>query len=398
MRHVMASGLPLPPVPYTKSFAQIVSDFSAAAQAASAQPLDFNTGSVFLALAEASAGNADWLQKLYLFALLVERLQTSQGQWVDTWTADYMPAASGSNSPRLPASPASGQCTFSRNNPQSQVIVPVGTLVATFDGSQVYQVNADTTNLAYNPTIITGGGFVIPAGTASLNITVTALNPGTGGNVSANTITLIRSTVVGVDSVTNPAPLTTGLDMETDDALKARFKLYIASLSKATEGAIGYAITSLQQGLQYTIHENIDPNLATDYGSVVVYVDDGSGQISSTLVQSAATAVNNIRAAGCRTQVLGATALNVNISLTVTVAAGYNSPSVVAAVSNAVGAYVNALGLENTLFYTELIHTAYSASPGVTNVSSVLLNNGTADVVPGNGQTIKVGTLTVASH
>src|SRR5690348_14728790 len=214
------AGLPLPPVPYTKSIAQIVSDFTAAAQAAAEQNLDFSEGSVFLALAEATAGNADWLQKLYLFALLVERLQTSQGQWVDTWTADYMPAVTGSNSPRLPASPASGQVTFSRNNPQSQAIIPVGTLVATFDGTQVYEINADTTNPNYNATIITGGGFVLAAGVTSINVTATALNPGTQGNVLANTITLIRSSVVGIDSVTNPAPLTTGLDQESDDALK----------------------------------------------------------------------------------------------------------------------------------------------------------------------------------
>lgn len=390
------SGLPLPPVPFTKSLAQIVADFAAAAQAQSNTPLDFSVGSVFLALAEATAGNADWLQKLYVFALLVERLQTSQGPWVDTWTADYMPPVAGTNSPRLPASPASGQVTFSRTTPQSQAIIPVGALVTTFDGTQVYQVNADVTNTAYSATIIPGGGFIVPAGQNSLNVGVSALTPGTAGNALANTITVIRSSIVGIDTVTNAAPFTTGLDKESDAALKARFKLYILSLRAGTPGAIGYAITSLQQGLQYTIHENVDPNGAIDYGAVTVYVDDGSGNPSATIVANALTAVNGIRAAGVRPEVVGATTLYANVNMVITTAAGYDHPTVVAAVSNAVGAYVDDLGLEVTLPYTELSHVAYNASPGVTNVTQMTLNAGTADLVPGMGQTIKIGTLTVS--
>lgn len=390
-------SLPLPTVPYTKTFAQIVSDFSAAAQAQSATPLDFETGSVFLALAEATAGNADWLQKLFLFALIVERLATSQGSWVDTFTADFMPVVAGTQSPRLPAAPASGQVTFSSNAFQSQRIIPVGALVATFDGSQVYKINADTTNSAYNATIIPGGGFVIPVGQQTLNVTATALTAGTAANVNANTITLIRSPIVGVDTVTNPAPLTTGMDQESDAALKVRFALFIASLSKATEGAIGFAITSIQQGLQYAIHESVDPNGATDYGSVVVYVDDGSGFPSATLVQEASTAVSAVRAAGTRPQVLGATALDVNITMTIKVAVGYNVQTVTGSVSNAVGSFVNNTGLEKTLVWSELIHVAYNASPGVVNVTNTLLNGQQTDVIPGMGQTIKLGTITISS-
>lgn len=390
-----STGLPLPPVPYTKSLAQIVADFAAAAQATSSVPLDFSIGSVFLALAQAEGANADWMQKLYLFALLVSRLQTSQGQWVDTWTADFMPAQPGTNSPRLPASAASGAVTFTSNFPQSQRVIPVGTLVATYNASQVYQVYADPTNAAYSATIIPGGGFIVPAGQASLNVNVIALNPGTGGNVLANTITIIQSSVVGIDTVTNPAPLTTGLNEESDAALKARFKLFIASLTAGTVGAIEYAVISLQQGLQVTVHENIDPNGATDYGAVTVYVDNGSGGPPSSLVQSALAAVNNIRAASVRPNVLGASTLAANVSMTVDVANGYNAQLVIAAVNNAIGAYVNSLGLENELPYTQLANVAYQASPGVTNVTSIMLNNNNVDLVPAMGQTIKIGSLTV---
>jgi uncharacterized phage protein gp47/JayE len=389
------AGLPLPPVPFIKTFANIVADYAAAAQGSSSTPLDFSEGSVFLALAEATAGNVDWLQKLYLFTLLTQRLYTSQGPWVDTWTADYMPAVPGTSSPRLPAAPASGAVTFSRANPQSQAIVPVGAQVASFDGSQVYQVNADTTNSAYSATIIPGGGFIIPAGQEGLDITVTALNPSTAANVQANTITLLQSSVVGVDTVNNAAPLTTGSNPESDAALKARFVQYIASLSKATDGAIAYSITSLQQGLQVAEHDNVDPNGATDYGNVVVYVDDGSGNPSSATVQAALAAATGVKAAGVRIMVLGATTLVANVSMTIVSAVGYYHPTVIAAVGNAIGAYIDSLGIETTLPFTELIHVAYSASPGVTNVIGTTLNGGTSDLVPGFGQTIKLSNLSI---
>lgn len=390
------AGLPLPPVPFTKSFAQIVNDFAAAAQAESLTPLDFTVGSVFLALAQAHTGSVDWLQKLYLFALLVERLQTSQGGWVDTWTADYMPPVDGSNSPRLPATPATGQVTFSRNTPQSQAVIPVGSLVATFDGSQVYQVYADSTNTAYSATIVPGGGFIVPANQTSLNVGVRALNPGTAGNALANTITLIRTAIIGIDSVNNPAAFATALDEESDDALKARFKDYIASLAAGTEGAIKYAVEQLQQGLQVTIHENIDSNGATDYGAVTVYVDDGSGTPSDTIVQNAANAVNAVRAAGVRATVLGATTLSANVSLNVVINTSYKAQLVLGAVTNSVGAFVNSLGLENPLYFTELASVAYQASPGVANVHGVVLNGLIeTDLTPAMGQTIKIGTLTV---
>jgi uncharacterized phage protein gp47/JayE len=384
------------PAPYTKQFAQIVQDFAAAAQAASQAVLNFDIGSVWLALAEATAGASDWLQKLYLFALSVTRLSTSQGVWVDTFCADYMPVVPGTTSPRLPATSATGLVTFSRATPQNQAVIPVGALVTSFDGSQVFQVYADPTNAAYSVAIIPGGGFILAAGVASLNVGVRALNPGSLGNVLANTITIIRSSLIGVDTVTNAAPFINGMDPETDAQLKARFPLYIQSLREGTVAAIEYAVTSLQQGMQVTVHPSIDPNGATDYGAVLVYVDDGSGNPPSTTVQSAATAVFAVTAGSIRPQILGATTLTANLVMTLTTAAGYYHPTVVAAVVNAVGAYVNTLGLENSLSFTRLASVAYSASPGVTDVTGVTLNGGTADLVPAMGQTIKIGSNVVS--
>lgn len=376
--------------PFTKSGDTIVQDFAAAAQSTSRTPLDFSIGSVFRAIGEGIAAVADWLQKLYLFALLISRLQTSRGPWVDSFCGDFMPAVAGSNSPRLPASPASGVVTFSRSTPQSQVLIPVGAQVTTYDGLKVFQVTADTTNVNYSATIIPGGAYIVPAGVGSIDAPVSALATGSGGNVLANTITLVRSSLVGVDTVTNAGPFQNGLDAESDDALKARFKLFILSLRAGTEDAIRYAIASLQQGLQIAYHDNMDPGGVTDNGAVTVFVDDGSGGPSSALVNEAINAVNAVRAAGTRAMVIGASRFFVNASMTVSVAAGYDAPTVKAAVANAVSAYIQSLQVEQPLRYTMLEHIAYNASAGVANVTSVRLNNVTADIIPPLGNTIRL--------
>lgn len=361
--------------PRTKRFATLVADFAAAAQAASTAALDFSVGSVFRALAEATGGVATWLQKLYLFALSITRLQTSQGVWVDTYVGDFALT-------RLPAVAATGLATLSRSTATAQAVVPVGTSIATQDGTQTFTVTADTSNSAYGATVAPGGkpGYAVAAGVQTLTVPAAADVAGTGGNVNANTITALRSAVLGIDAVTNATAFTTGQDAETDAALKARFKLYIASLARATAPAIGYALTSLQQGVQYTITENAQHSGTPDNGYLTIVVDDGTGAPSSVLLAAAVIAVDSYRAAGVRFGVFAPSVVNVTVSCTITTATGYGHSALVAQVAAALAAYINGLGLGTTLRWSRLEQVAYDVSPGITNVASLLVNGGTADV------------------
>ncbi|MEX7031704.1 baseplate J/gp47 family protein, partial [Pseudomonas aeruginosa] len=74
--------------------------------------------------------------------------------------------------------------------------------------------------------------------------------------VAAQAISLIGSSIPGVDTVSNAAAFSNGVNAEPDAALRARFILFINALSKSTDAAIGYAITSLGQGLRYQILDN----------------------------------------------------------------------------------------------------------------------------------------------
>lgn len=386
----------------TLNFTALVQQFAAAVQARATDLQDFSEGSILLAINEADAGNGLWLQGLIIQVLGITRAMTSNNTDLDTFMVQFMPALHGTVSaalpngtPRIQAVAATGVATFARNSPSpSTPFIPVGFQVATADGSQQFTVYADPTNPAFS---IALNGYTLAANTTSVDIPVQAVTPGSGGNVAINAISLLQGSAVGggVDTVTNNSAFTNGVDQESDQQLRARFVLFIGSLSKGTEAAIAFAIVSIQVGMQIVFHEQVDPNGTTDYGMVTIYVDDGSGSPSSPLVTLCFNAAYLVRAAGVRIGVYGATTLLANYSMQIVTATGYDHPTVVGQVGNAVNNFINATGLENTLRWSQIIAVAYGI-PGVTDVSSVLLNSGTNDLIPTFGQTIKVGTGSVS--
>lgn len=369
------------------SLSTTISNMVASAQARAKVLLDFTVGSVNLAIIEAVAQVVIWLEGLILTLLAVTRAATSNGSDLDSWMADY-------GLTRLAATSSTGQVTFSRFTPTYQAVIPVGTVIQTADGTQQFTVVADTTQTAYSATL---GGYVIAAGINSAVATVQAVNTGTQTNVLANTITTLTQAIQYVDTVTNAAGFTNAVDTETDTAFRARFVTYLNSLSKATKAAIGAAILGVQQGLVYTISENLNYAGATQIGHFSVIVDDGSGSPPSALITSVYNAVDAVRPFTSTFEVHGPTVVSATVTMTITTASGYTHSALVTTVQTALLNYINTLPLGTTLAYSRLAQIAYDASPGVTNVTAVTLNGGTADLTATAAQVIKAtaGSITV---
>jgi uncharacterized phage protein gp47/JayE len=369
----------------TKNFSALVSDFAAAVQSASSMLVDFSPGSILLATGEAVSGVALWLQGLVLTLLGLTRAATSTGADLDSWMADFSFA-------RLAATFSTGPATFSRFTATQQAVVPVGASVQTQDGTQAFTVTIDTTNAAYSAAL---GGYVLPPGASSVTVPVMANAAGSGGNVLSGAIATIAGAIPGIDTVTNAAAFTNGVDAETDPSFLVRFALYIASLSKATKVAVASAAANVQQGLVYTITENADYNGTPDYGFFYVVVDDGSGTPPSTLIATVANAIDAVRGLTIRFGVFAPVVVTATPAMTITSAAGFVHAAVVAAVGLALQTAINALPLGVSLPYTQLSAIAYSVA-GVTNASSITLNGGTADLTATAKQVIKCGNPVVA--
>ncbi len=232
-----------------RTFNSLVQSMAASVQASATQLVDLTVGSTLRAVLEANASTGLWMQWLILQVLRTTRAATSAGADLDSWMADLTLT-------RLPAVPATGIVTFARFTPLLSALIPAGTQVRTADGAQTFSVAIDTTNSAWSAA---SNGYVVASGLASLDLPVVGVVPGSAGNVQTGGISVLASAVPGINSATNNAAFQNGLDAESDNAFRSRFQNFIASRSRATRAAVGYAISSIQQGLNYAIQENVDP-------------------------------------------------------------------------------------------------------------------------------------------
>lgn len=396
----------------TRSLAQIVLSWTAAAQTACTQVLDFSIGSVNLALAQAGGAIGLWLQKIALQVLGQTRFATSYGPDADSWGAQFQFT-------RLPATQATGQASFTITPGFADVIIPVGAVVQTADGTQSFAVTADATNTGYSATIVSGGGYAVPPGATSFVAPIQAQNAGTGGNVVAGAISALISPIDGVGGVTNTAALQNGLNAEADSPYKARFPNFLAGKACANRAAIVAAIQSVQQGLTYNIIPNVNavgsalryidinnyfdepggfsyPTLVPWPGLVLVVVDDGSGYPSTNLLSLVAVAIDAVNGLGIQFQVIGPSVVLADATLTLTVSAGYDHGALASAAETALQNWLNTLPLGTSLVpLSRIPQVIYDGVPGVANVTGITINGQATDLTLNAVQVVKAGTIEV---
>lgn len=368
-----------------RTFNTLVQDMAAAVQSSAGQLLDLTVGSTLRAVLEANASVGLWMQWLLLQVLRTTRAATSSGTDLDSWMADMTLA-------RLSAAAATGMVTFSRFTATSAAFIPAGSLVRTADGAQTFAVSADASLATWEGS---GNGYTVAAGIASLDIPVSAQLAGSAGNVQGGSIALLASAIPGIDAVTNAHAFQNGLDAETDDAFRSRFANFIASRSRATLVAVGYAISSIQQGLNYTVQENVDATGAPRMGNFVVTVDDGSGNPSSALLTTVQTAIDAIRPIGSTFSIQSPVVLTVGVSLTVILSPGINKAPVQAQVGAAIADYINGLSIGTMLPLSRIVQIAFAANAAIANVIQVFANGAPSDIDPGITGVLKAGIIAV---
>ncbi len=371
----------------TKSFATLVDEQITAIQGGSDALVDFTVGSILRAIVEAYSALAMWLQGLVLQLLARTRAATSTGADLDSWVADY-------GLTRLPAVPASGYATFSRFTSTTQALIPVGALVQSADGSQQYAVALAVGNAAYRAA---SNGYTLNAGQASIDLPIAAVTAGAAGNAVAGGVSVLAQAIAGVDTVANGAPLTNGEDAEADTALRTRFVAYLASLAKATPVAVGFAVASAQAGVSYTLVENQDYSGAARAGYFYVVVDDGSGSPPQSLLAAVYAAVDAVRPIGSVFGVYAPVVTTAAVAMQVSIAAGYDTGTALAAVQAALTAYIDGQPNGAPLRWSRLFQVAYDATPAVADVVSVTINGAATDLIPSARGIIKAGTISATA-
>lgn len=125
---------------------------------------------------------------------------------------------------------AAGSVVLSRRTPAAaDVFVPAGTRVSTSEPPPVvFETTAEG---------------VLRRGTLSVEVPIEALEAGVGSSARSGVVTVIHRPILGIERVTNPAPVALVGRSESDEALRARVGRALEGSGKATTGALIAALT-----------------------------------------------------------------------------------------------------------------------------------------------------------
>ncbi len=281
---------------------------------------------------------------------------------------------------------ANGSVTFSTGTGSSpppapyNITIPQGTIVQTNSGTQ-YQTTSTV---------------ILLAGQTSISATVTAINPGVTGNTGANTITNIPSSLPYFLFVTNPSALTNGENAEQPSQTLGRFIAKINSLGLATpvsiaNAVIGVSVSGTTETVMYsTVYEPwIATGSVTGQAGYYVYVDNGSGNASTALLDAVQTYLNGsfalnepgFRPAGVPYEAAAVVPTDVNVTVT---GVANNSTGIIgleATVTTAINNFFATLQFGQTLLDGSIIAVVSNVVGGQVSTLNVVLTNSSGTVI-----------------
>lgn len=370
------------------SLPQLVASAFSAAQSVLPSLSNTGPGGAIAPFVNAAGAVGQQNQATILQFWQASNILTAQGADLDAWVAQYVP---GGFIPRLPPTNATGHVTFAQTASYTGVLIPLGTVVKSSDGTQNYAVTEDDSNALWTSS---QGGYLIPQGTLTITVPVQAATAGSAANVIAGAITTISATIQANLSVTNAVALTNGVDAESDAALRVRFYQFFKTRPGGTTSALQYAISSVQQAVSSVILKNTLPDLSTKLGYTFIAIDDGTGSPPQTLIDEVYAAVSAVSGASLQFDVSGPNVVDVDVSMTIYVNAGYTKASVGPLVQTAITSLINGLGIGNSLYLGKLYATAQGVE-GVNYVDSMLVNGVGADLAAGPIDSIRALSVAV---
>lgn len=257
------------------------------------------------------------------------------------------------------------------------VSIPSGTICSTAAGIQF-----QTTENA-----------VIPAGSSNVTITATAVNAGATGNVGANTITNILSPLTYPLVVNNPASASGGLNAETPSQTLARFMAKVAALGLGSPVAIansviGVSTSSGETVAQAAVYEAWVVTSGAPAG-FDVYIDNGSGNASASLIQAVTSFLNgNLitgalgnRPAGVPYSVQAVVPLYCNVVINGTLPTSALISSLTTSITNNITAFFQEVQFGETVYQTSLVALVANVAGAYVTALSVTLEDSNGNVV-----------------
>jgi len=257
---------------------------------------------------------------------------------------------------------AAGYVVFVRDTAyRNNIDIPTGTEIATTDGV----IFATVENV-----ILESGSNESPS------VGVQCETIGTTGNVAANSITVINSTVPGLASVTNPVDFSGGVNEETDDEYESRFREFILGLGRSSVHGIRAAVLGINGIKSCSIVEHFPADSGYNF---TIYAENGTGALPSDLLEEVQDVViggdneTGCRAAGVRARVLAPTMEKLTITVSATIDWSIPRMYVEEEMSAKIAAYITGLGIGEAPALKTLEDIA-KGQYGILTVSSVIIS------------------------
>lgn len=325
-------------------------------------------------------------------------IDTSEGSDLEFLLVDHFGTAFAKPDPAK----ATATVTFSRANTDAgNVLIDAGTIVKT------------VLNAAGNSQRFSVVSAVTMTGT-SINASVQAVVAGTDGNVNADTITEIETSLTDSSvTVTNASAATGGTDEMTDAEYRQYARNLLLSLRGATLDAIvataltvaGVVTATGKEFSQYVKEWDIAGETATgDYfkiSRVYLYIADANGEASDALIALVVAAILPIRAAGINVEVVAATAVEIDWTLAVTLDPGGPNYATFVSDASAIEATME-LYIQNLAIGADFDKSAATAyilslwgSAGTGDLTTASTTTPVADVAIDTDEKAIPGTMTV---
>lgn len=255
-------------------------------------------------------------------------------------------------------------------------IVPRGSLFST-DTGMIFSTSTDCT-------LSTEG---------TVTVSAIAVLPGKSGNVVAGTIKKIPISIAGVQSVLNTEDFSGGFDEESDTELLQRLLLHVRT--PATSGnANHYREWALSvAGVKAA---KVQP-LWQGNGTVrVLVLDEDLNPAGTDLLKQVQTYIDANRPIGATVTVAAPTTQNIDISLSVSVHAGYMD-SYKADIQSAIQSYLTDLAFDATQVSIAQIGKIVLDTDAVDDYDSLMLNGSSKNVKVETSSIPRVGKLEVST-
>lgn len=246
-----------------------------------------------------------------------------------------------------------------------QLVIPRGTTFRTdqVGNDHIYQTTQSTP---------------IPKGQDSATVQVECTVPGSEGNIVTGGIDQVDTSFYSVASVSNTEDIITGVDAESYNSVKARFKLFIESIGRSTKAALRYAALSNSRISGAYVDESI--------GTVNLYCHDRNGDLPVDLANEVQTLVDaEYKAAGIQVAVLPIVKRQQDLQIVITPVEGTYS-SLTVEFEDALDAYLrnylNGFSAGQELLLSELIKVIMSFDESIIFDCSLTNITGNISVAP----------------